>query len=674
MKTPIIDKPKSDNKAKEIREDSKKIKSIEDILEKYGQSAKKTSDELGDLFTSQKNVDVQIIDKLNNFDKVFSLLTPKQPLLAKAEKADDIIVSKVPIISTEETQLSVLDNIINLNKLFPEIKDILKGSFANTKDFIKEIPSIGSEFSNQLSELFGKGDNSVFSIMANQLTEIKELFIKADLDKKTKSQSPKVKKEEVKDSADLDQKKSGIIKLISGIFGSATSFLKPVLSLFSGLVKIILPFRSLLVGGVFGLALVGFLNFIGDFTKTFDAISKLFTGGFSNIIPNLVNVITSFFGDLSKSFEGSSKLSDLGKSLSDIFNKQLVPTFNYLVNDIFYPFVTEMANIFTNELAPRFKAVLDYINGPGGKDIMDGVKVVGELIANGLVFLFKKVLPPALDIIGAIVKALVTVIKTIYPYVKSLFTAIMDIDGIVLKVLAQFVIDFGKSISEIFSADNWTDRLMGVVHLLNSISDGIFSFVKNSVDWLLQKFGINIDLGIGDKKLSQIIYDLTMGVFNKAVEIKDLVVSKFAAMFDEAVKYVTDLDIVGTIKTKLEAFSKAILDIIPSLEDIEKFIRDSAKSIYGGEALVNMVLGEKASTETNVAVKPPEVSQERITTIKNIERGVEDKSKSSPTITSINNTNNSYARSKAGNVTGVARTTATSTPSDKKLYGGGGGF
>lgn len=691
---PSVKEALIDNRAKEIRESHEQtsvLKAVADKLDVISKNDKDAKEAFIDLMTQDGTSTPEAIkDMSTEVSDAIQTIKPRKSVVELQKKSDKTIIDVVPDVSKEQTQKQVLGALTNLVNIFPNLSKGLS-YVAERTDAVAEIMGISkSIFENIFIEI----SNMVTAIehLAKVLMDhfipkdpfvpfekipFMERFKKAlfrlgeDIQKGWKKWAP-VDAQIIANPLFAYIGKS--IQEVSTVLGGV---LTPLFSFFGTLIKILGPFKYILAGGAIFLVISSLFNFTSDFTKTGESITKLLSD-FS--FDNLKNVFTSLVGDLSSMFSSTQESSALVKSLADLWTNQLAPTFDYIVNGVLLPFANEMKRIFADELMPRFQAFIDYMRGPEGASIIEGIKSFAAFLTDVLVFLFAKVLPPILDAIGFILKGLVESVKVLWPEILNLTSALTNFAINFISSIYEFIKDLFTSFATLSSASDVQNTLLenmglmakGLAQLVLTVFKFIFNFYDSIASFWVQFTGIDDMLGMHGAKVSEMFMALFQFIGNKVKEFGNFVVDKVI----EGFKTLTELDFVKSIIDKVKSMFDYILDMIPTVDSLKEMLKSAAESIPGGKWLIDNVISPEVQqtnvTPTNV-MAAGEARNATNSILNNMDQWDKNKPSSSPTVivapSSQTVVQTSPARASSGGLFGVAKTTQTQTPSDKHLYG-----
>lgn len=464
------------------------------------------------------------------------------------------------------------------------------------------------------------------------------------------------------------------IKGISGLFGFLGGIGANLNKLTGGVfTKIFSLFskRLFLLTGVFGIAVSTF-NYLPKFEKTTKALSDIFTGN-GNIMDNIKNLFSAIFKDLGEMFTPTKKMVELGGELKKLWNDNIIPTFKYIVDEIFWPFVYTMKDVFVKDISPRLEKFISWLQGDGGKDLSNGIKTVVDGIFDVLIFITKNIIPPLIDISTSIAKVLVPIVKFIFPFIRDTIFTILDLLSSVLKNSAEGITNSIEAFKKIFSGN----IIEGVSDLFSSIFSGVLkmiddigTFIVNIVsDFSKNLFGFDIMQAIGMGEDESLFEFLSRGITTMVNSIKSWfssVISSISGTIDHLKDFLHEINPIRIIQEKISNFIDTIFSIIPSASDIVDMVRSLAEKLYIPDWVLNKIVG-KAENKT---VSQPDIQTSNIT--KNQISALTTNSTAN-VINIVNNSNQNItqqsSQTSARRVSGVARTTARTTPSDKILYG-----
>jgi len=705
---PTVREALVDNRAKEMREaqtQSHSLKAISDKLSDLTKVDRTAKDVFDDILEEQRktNTDNKAIDHLGE-DIVGSIVLsrPKKKDVITSNNSNTTIIDVLPTMAREDTLIEVRNFMGNLAGQFPALEkgiSFVQDAIDSLTTFLQNTPvDLLRDIDKGISNLVEFFTPTIFAPPPIVLTWYEKVVKALDLiavESRTIAENGLKMYKTDKSllmavlglgkanlASGTERASSGLSKMISF---TAREFM-PLFSFFGDLLKILSPFKSLLIGGAFSLVLMSLFEFVGSLTKTGEALSKLFTGGFEHIGENLTNVFKAFIGDMTGMYKGTAEAGSLMAVMKDLWNKQILPTFDYLVNGVLIPFFTEMNNIFNNEIAPRFKKMMDYLNGPDGAGIIEGIKSFGKFLTDVLIFLFGTVLPPILDAIGLLLYGVIETIKALWPEIKNVTEAVLDFGMNFINTLVDFIRGLFSGISDLWAAGDtkktFGEQLSllgsGLEKIVGSLIKFIFGWYDNIISFWTSFVGIDDMVGMHGAKASEMVAALFSYIGSKIEEFSKWVHDTITGAFDKTIQYIRDFDIIGKVKDKLSQFADAILSVIPSWEDIKSIIRSAAESLSIPSSVIDTLIGSDQpnqqpmpiSAAQNIAPKTGARAQYLQRVEENSTRGRGD---SAP----VNVNNISVAQSPAraasrpqgGQLWGGAVTTQPTTPIDRYLYG-----
>jgi hypothetical protein len=650
--------------------------------------------------------------KKSNLDQNFSPVE-----MSEVNKGKIIDVGGDDDISQEGTQLKVLNGINAFQTLIPEIYKPLQ--YVSTK-----INNIYSEItrSNKLLETQIDKEDSIKFMMGEALEQISSILLRdSSMDNNNGGEEFESKStlyEWLKDKIINTISKTQDI-IIKGYEKHTPKMVKSTLSItaksnkmmmnslggfmnFIGFfLKVISPFNKLFLG-LGALSLIGSMfNYMGDFTSTAEKITSAFSEGFAGtsdavdklikaesgtFLENLKGVISSFASDFLSFFGiGGENKSILSSTLSSV-QSDILGMFEF--SDKFKTLITNVKNLFENNIVPLMEAIKvdlfgriftlikpfiekfnNWWNSSGPQDLGIAFDKINNVLIDSLNFLFTKILPPIFDTITSGVKAVMPVVEAIGSIVKEfidiMIVVIPDIFQGVIRQFDNIVLffqDITKNLVKIFAPESFSEFFSGLEGLIGSVIKFALNTLDNIATTIFDIFNIDEWLGMKDgEKISEAI----MRFFSF---IGDSIEQTFA----DARMWI--LNSVDEMIGKVTGFFTSIFDMIPSVADITAMIKNSIKSIDipGSSWLIDKMFGKESqltptAMDSNI-FSTNETRKSDIDRLKNYNN--QNSATNIVMAPTNNNVNAGNQRNTTRRLVGNARTTASSTPSDKVLYGG----
>lgn len=699
---------------KNLSEKLEKIEAVNSKLNTNIDKQQKSQDVIKDRFDKASFIENFMKfykGKNNNLDQNFSPVEMDE--VNKGKIIDGFIDDDV---SKEDTQLKVLNGINNFHSLLPEIYKPLQ--YVSTK--INSIYAEITKSNNLLETQIDKEDDIKF-MMGEALEKMSSILLR--------SSGVSSEKEGYNDFEDSNtfydwiKEKIGITisktqdiilkgyekhtpKMVKSTLSITSKSNKMMLKSLGGFMsfigfflKVISPFNKLFLAAG-ALSLIGSMfNYMGDFTNTAEKITNSFSEGFSGtsdaidklikaesgtFLENLKNVIASFTSDFLSFFGiGEDNKSVLSSSMASV-QSDILGMFEF--SDKFKELISNVKNLFENNIIPLFNAIKvdlfgrifelikpiveefnSWWSSSGPADLKSGFESVNNILIDSLNFLFTKILPPIFDTITAAVKTVMPVVETIGTIVKE-FISIMTVvipdifQGVVRQFdnIVLFFQDVSKNLTKIFAPESFSEFFMGLEGLIGSVIKFALNTLDNIATTIFDIFNIDEWLGMKDgEKISEAI--VRFFTF-----IGDSIEQTFADAKDWVLQSVDDL------VSKVTGFFTSIFDLVPSIDDITAMIKNSIRSINipGAGWLIDKISGKETQ------VTPKAVNDNLFSTNESRKNDINrlKEYNDSNNVTNIVVSNNTTAASSGQQtvtrrVAGQARTTATTTPSDKVLYG-----
>jgi hypothetical protein len=590
-------------------------------------------------------------------------------------------------VSKEETQQQVLGALKNLTKAFPEITK----PFVYLSKKLFELKDITSHMSKTTDKTYDT-ELQIYSAITEQNEALKTLLLRQsgalpDFSKMNQTYLDKLK-EGMKDimtsvkEVMIDSYKKNTPSFIkTSLFGATKTFgiVGQLLGFVSNFARILIPFKSLFIGGVAASLFYSMFEYIGDFTKTGEALSDLMNvNSLSDVLPLLKGVFEDLGSDLSNMFAFSDKFKELITNIGNLVTNHIMPAFRAIYFDVMLKLAESMQSLFENYIIPGVDKFNEWWNSSGPADIDKYITNFTDIFIDGLNILFRDILPPIFDIITRAIETLWPVIEFISSIAKELIHSATIILPAVFNGFLRlfddiiiFIQELLPALKQIFAPESFGEFFTGIENLLGSVGKFLLNTVDNLITFILDLLDVDQMMGLkeGETVLEGIgrfftfIGDKIEGFFKS---IRDSIES----MLNKGIDFVVKYNPIVMLKNKIVELFKVITDMIPSMDNIITMLRDGAKSLGVSDWIIDKVLGEEKAT-------PLVISND------NVGRDAQDlknMGSNDPTVVvvpvatpSTPQPNHNRGRGHASTVSGVARTTPDMTPSDKRLYGTGGG-
>ncbi|PCJ96835.1 MAG: hypothetical protein COA52_01090 [Hyphomicrobiales bacterium] len=676
--------------AKAVREEQEEKSSLRKLQKKLSNLVNNTADLLDDNVEMNKNIAKESKALITPMDFISGFSALRGPTIPNENVDKDITISYAnvePAISLEDTQKSVLNAISDLPKTF----------VTPFKYFAEKLNEVvfGIHETKLIADQTLETENRIYDIIAEQNEAIRTSILRGEgMD--TPIFQP--------DLSFVDKLKVAIdesIKMMPNYAQVSLGLVGRAINFFVKLTAILIPFSKLLLGGVVLATVATMGTFAGEFEKTGKALKKLFdSGDLKEVGSNILNTFGSLAEDIADNFEWSDDFTELMQTFKDLKDNQIIPAFDYIINDVFKSFAEEMHHVFVDVLGPKFQAALDWFKEPGNiNSITDGLKIVSDFVSDALIFFFGDLLPPILDSLGGLFKIAILAVKNLYKLAKIVIPPLATGLKELVTDVATTIGALADHLGDLFNAESFVEILMAVGDIATDLAIFVLNMVDNALTTLFKVLSLDKVIGLKDgesivERIARFMGDVWNGITNKIDEFDAAVRKAFTDTYNDLSSFIESINPVTFIKEKIVALVDLLKDLIPSVDDIKAAIKDTIKSIpLIGETLHDTIYGEdpiekasKKAVTIQEETKNPFNFDSRWNGSdgKNIhtENNMEDLMKSLSNLSDgLNNTpviiqNNIAApvapqssASTDSRVSGVARTTPQMTPSDRHLYG-----
>jgi hypothetical protein len=631
-----------------------------------------------------------IIDKVQSFGALTKtpekMFTPVSMDIVQQGPIIDNMTGGFVDVSKEETQKQVLSSLKNLTNAFPEIKR----PFIYLSKKLFELKDITNHMSKTTDKSYTT-ELQIYNAITEQNESLKTLLLRQrvrelpDFSKMGLSYVDQLKMsmkdimESVKEVMIDSYKRNTPTLIKTSLFGASKGFgiIGNLLAFVGRFAAILLPFKSLMVGGAALSMIYSMFDFTADFAKTSEALNKLFTGGFSNIGENLINMFEAMQSDLGSMFEFSDKFNELISNIGDLVTNHIMPMFRAIYFDLLVRMADNIKMLFEKYIQPGVEAFNEWWNSSGPADIDRYITNFTDIFIDGLNILFRDILPPIFDLVTQAIKAISPVLEFIGNIAKELINSATIILPAVFRGFLRlfediivFIQDLLPALKQIFAPESFGDFYMGIENLIGSLVKFIFNTVDNLVTFILDLLDLDQMMGLkegetvveGIARFFRFIGDKIEGFFKS---IRDSIVS----IIDDGINFVVKYNPIDMLQKKIVELFQYISDMIPSMDDIVNIIRNGAKGLSIPDWVINKVLGEEKIKVSGVTDPNEKVRDLYDTISQNDAQGA--------TIVyapTTNTTNNSRRGNGGGRPSGTPRTTPEMNPSDRYILGGGGSY
>lgn len=320
------------------------------------------------------------------------------------------------------------------------------------------------------------------------------------------------------------------------------------------LARILLPFKKFLIGGALGFAVLAIAGFMMN----------------------------------------SGKFAELMTSLNDIWQNQLIPAWTYIV-DAGQQLATEIGRIWEQQFKPMIDDAIAWWNSEVSISFLDMVKGLTGFMADTVIFFFKNILPPALQMMGFAFKLAIGVIKEIWMFVSYLTPAFVSLFSNLVGDTVLYFQRLAEAFGNIFGENaDYSSIVLGITQLMDAIVLQVLNVFDSILTFFSDALGISNLVGLmpGEKISEGVtrLFDYLVGAVSGWVDT-------FVGYLQEAIQFWADYNPVLILTRKISEFVGYIVGLIPNGDQLKAMISDAIKEVPGGDWILKNVFGSDTPTQ-----------------------------------------------------------------------------